>query len=332
MTDVTLPKISGEALPKTRRRHAALEDFLTTFRYFLKNKVAVAGFAITLVYFVLTIMDYVYPQFLGVRDISTISSWIPIQAPSYRPTPPFVFPSTAPSSNPSWWFWLGTTQYRIPLLPVIIAALKTDITISLTIVLIGMAIGIVVGAVSGYLGGVVDETVMRVTDVFFSVPALILAIAFVYVLSQTTHNNLFNLELALILVWWPVYARLTRGVTLTVKSMKFIEASIASGASKFRVIFSHVLPNVLSPSFVQLSLDLGSVVLILAALSFIQLPILNPNLPELGALISGGQDWLVGGFWWAVAVPGVFLLIFTVAVNLMGDGLRDVLDPKMRGY
>lgn len=327
MKDAVVTEKVAEKKEKMEKRHPVIEDFTTTLRSFVKNKVALIGSSITMFYFALTILDYVYPQFLGVSDINTITSWVKSLSAN-PPTPPFLIPSTAPATNPHWWFWFGTTLYRQPILPIMIAALKTDIEVSLIIVLSGMIMGIIVGAISGYLGGIVDETVMRITDIFFSVPALILAIAFVYVLGY----SLVNLEIALIIIWWPVYARLTRGVTLTVKSMKFIEASIASGATKTRIIFRHVLPNVLSPSFVQLSLDLGSVVLILAAFSFIQLPILSPLVPELGSMISQGQEYLASGVWWPVVVPGVFLLIFTVAVNLMGDGLRDVLDPKLRGY
>ncbi len=327
MTDVTITGKREPTIEAAKKRHPMLEDFSATFKAFLRNKIAVVGFGISMVYFALTILDYVYPQYLGVTNIDNIRSWV-FTLTAYPPTAPGVIPSTAPATDPHWWFWLGTSLYRQPILPIMFAALKTDISFTFEVVLSGMLIGIIVGAIAGYLGGVVDETLMRVTDIFFSVPSLILAIAFVYVLGYT----LTNLLAALIILWWPVYARLTRGVTLTVKSMKFIEASIASGSSKFRIIFRHVIPNVLSPSLVQLSLDLGSVVLILAALRFIGLPIISPLIPEIGTMINDGQNVLVGGQWWSVTVPGVFLLIFTVAVNLMGDGLRDVFDPKLRGY
>ncbi|MEM3852226.1 MAG: ABC transporter permease, partial [Methanomassiliicoccales archaeon] len=201
----------------------------------------------------------------------------------------------------------------------------------LLIVFSGLAIGIILGAISGFFGGYVDEVVMRITDIFFSIPSIVLAIAFVYVLSRDGFSGLESLVIALIVIWWPTYARLTRGVTLSVKSMKYIEASIASGASRIGIVFKHVLPNVLSPAFVQLSLDLGSIVLIIAALDFIQLPIISPFVPELGKMINDGESYLVTGMWWPVTIPGLFLLLFTVSVNLMGDGLRDVLDPKLRG-
>ncbi len=326
MADVNVTGKMKPAVTAAKKRHPMLEDFSATFKAFTRNKLAVVGFSITMVYFALTILDYVYPAYLGVSNIDQVTSWVfPLTA--NPPTGPFIIPSTAAATAPHWWFWFGTSLSRQPILPIMLAALKTDITFTLEVVLLGMLIGITVGAIAGYLGGVVDETLMRITDIFFSVPSLILAIAFVYVLGY----SLNNLLAALVILWWPTYARLTRGVTLTVKSMKFIEASRASGASKIRIIFRHVIPNVLSPSFVQLSLDLGTVVLILAGLRFINLPIISPLIPELGTMINDGNSVLVGGYWWAVTIPGVFLLLFTVAVNLMGDGLRDVFDPKLRG-
>ncbi len=327
MTEITITKKTGPAAARVEKRHPLIEDLSSTFRAFVKNKLALVGFSITMVYAIITILDYIYPAYLGVSNIDKVTSWVP-QLFSYPPTPPFVIPSNAPAGAPHWWYWLGTTGFRLPILPIMLAALKTDMTFSLAVVLTGLFVGIIVGGVSGYLGGVVDETLMRITDIFFSVPSLILAIAFVYVLGY----SITNLYFALVIIWWPIYARLTRGVTLTIKSTKFIEASVASGASKLRIIVKHVLPNTLSPSFVQLSLDMGTVVIILAALSYLQLPILSPLIPEIGSMINTGQVYLAGGAWWPVTVPGVFLLIFTVAVNLMGDGLRDVLDPKLRGY
>lgn len=327
MADITVNKSLERVAQPVRKRHPKIEDFLATIKAFLKNKIAVVGFGIFLAYMIITLLDFAYPRYLGISNIDSIKNFVGTLT-AYPPTRPFVIPQTAPSWAPHWWYWLGTSLYQAPILPIMLAALKTDIPFTFEVVVSGMAIGIIVGSVAGYMGGVVDEVLMRVTDIFFSVPSLILAIAFVYVFGY----SLTNLLAALVILWWPVYARLTRGVTLTVKSMKFIEASKASGASKLRIIFQHVLPNVLSPSFVQISLDLGTVVLILAGLRFVNLPIISATIPEIGTMINDGNVWLAGGMWWAVVIPGVFLLIFTVAVNLMGDGLRDVLDPRLRGY
>lgn len=322
---------AARAEVRVRKRHPFLEDFASTFRAFMSNKIALVGFVIVLIYIGFTIADLTYPYYLGVHNINNINSFNPGGYAAAIPTPPFVLPPSHLKGAPSWWFWLGTTEFQDPILPIMLAALKVDIVYSFIIVGSGLVIGILLGSISGFLGGYVDEVLMRITDIFFSIPSLVLAIAFIYVLAQRGFSGLDSLVLALIVIWWPTYARLTRGVTLSVKNMKFIEASIASGATRLGIVFKHVIPNVLSPSLVQLSLDLGSIVLILAALDFINLPIISPFVPELGRMIYNGEQYLVSGIWWPVTIPGLFLLLFTVSVNLMGDGLRDVLDPKLRG-
>lgn len=314
MVDVTVL-----SKPK-KRRSARIDDFLYTFKLFFKNRIAFVGFIITAVYFIIALMDAVYPQYLGVNNISSMTAFLPPGQPltSVIPTPP--------DFSGSWWFYFGTTEYGIPILPAMLAALKVDIEYSLLIVLVGMASGIIIGTLSGYFGGLIDESFMRITDIFFSLPFLIFAIAITFVLGE----ELINVVIALMIIWWPIYARLTRGLALSTKALNYVEAATASGSSRIRNAFVHILPNVLSPVYVQFSLDLGTIVLTFAALDFIGFNKGNPLLPELGNIIVTGQTYLAGGIWWPIVIPGIFLLIFTVAVNLMGDGLRDVLDPKLR--
>ena len=326
MAEITEIKNAGR-IQATRKRHPRIESFRSTFNLFLKNKLALAGFIITLTYGIIAILDWAHPSWLGIANINNAANFTPGGASALSLAPP-----TAPTLSHGWWYWFGTTEYQIPILPVMLAALKFDIAYSVLIVVTGMLIGVIIGTISGYLGGAVDETVMRITDIFFSVPSLILVIAITFVLGE----SLFFVVIALIIIWWPIYARLTRGLTLSVRSMKYIEAATASGSSKIRTIFSHIIPNVLSPTFVQFSLDLGSIVLIFASFDYIGLNKGNPLLPELGQMINWGQTFFTyttpSGMimWWPVVIPGIFLLIFTVAVNLMGDGLRDVLDPRLR--
>ncbi len=315
---VTESTIGGKVLKsRNTKRRPRMEDFSHTFKLFVKNKIAFVGFAIVLIYFIITVLDYADPYWLGVANINTVASWAP-HLTAAVPTPPTL--------ARGWWYWFGETQFQAPIFPVMLAALKTDITYSLIVVLTGLVIGIVLGTLSGYFGKLYDELLMRITDIFFSVPTLVMAIAVTTVLGY----SLQNVMIALIIIWWPIYARLTRGVSLSIKSNKYIEASTAAGSSGLRNVFVHVLPNVLSVVFVQFSLDLGTVVQLLAALDFIGFNKANPLLPELGSMLTWGTTYLVGGIWWPIVVPGIFLLIFTVAVNLMGDGLRDVLDPKLR--
>jgi len=205
-------------------------------------------------------------------------------------------------------------------------AIRIDIAIAFFIVLVGAAIGTLLGVVSGYVGKWLDEVLMRVTDVFFSVPFLILALAVGYVIGRT----LFNMALALIIIWWPLYARYGRSLTLTTKEATFIESARASGSGRLKIMFRHLLPNVLPPILVQISLDVGTVILIFSTLAFIGFLPSNVLVPELGAIANFGLDLAPLGFWWTVVVPGGVITSFALAVNLMGDGLRDVIDPRRR--
>ena len=314
MVDVNLLKPTE----MVKKRHPKLEDYSHTFRLLIKNKIALFGLVVTTFYFVIAILDVVYPQYLGVSNITTIRAW----------AEPPTNPPLAPTLSQGWMHIFGdmeTLSADYPLLPIVFAAIKFDLGYSLLIVVSGALIGTVLGSIAGYKGGYYDEVLLRVTDVFFSVPYLILALAFVFLLG---HYVIYAVE-ALIIVWWPVYTRLARGQALYIKSMKFVEASTASGASSARNILSHVLPNVLSPVFVQISLDLGSVMQLFAVLFFLNV-ITDPYFPELGNIINAGDQWAAVGIWWPVLIPGLFILLFTVSVNLLGDGLRDVLDPKLR--
>lgn len=300
------------------KRHPKMEDYSHTVRLLVKNKIALAGIIVTTIYFIIALLDLVYPQYLGVSNANDIRSW----------AEPLTARPLAPTLSHGWEHIFGDTQFlatNFPLFPIILAALKFDLGYALFIVAVGAIVGTVLGAVAGYLGGVADEILMRVTDVFYSVPFLILALAFIFLFGHYVIYAVY----ALIIIWWPTYARLGRGQALYVRSMKFVEASTASGASSFRNIFSHIVPNLLSPVFVQISLDLGSVMQLFAVLFFLGV-ISSPYLPELGNIISAGENWVSVGVWWPVLVPALFILMFTVSVNLMGDGLRDVLDPKLR--
>lgn len=317
MVDATVTQKAPES---AKKRHPKLEDYSHTFKLLLKNRIALVGTIVVMIYFIIAFLDIVYPQWLGVADINTILSF-------KQPLNPNAVP-TAPTLSKGWWYYLGATQYLVlqyPILPIALAAIKFDLGYSLLIVIIGAAIGTITGAVAGFKGGLIDEFLMRVTDVFFSVPFIILAFAFIFLFGRYIIDAVY----ALIIIWWPIYSRLARGQALYLKSMKYVEAATASGASSVRNIFSHVLPNVLSPVFVQISLDLGSIMQIFAILFYLGI-ISDPYFPELGNIISQSQSWANVGIWWPVLIPGLFILLFTVSINLLGDGLRDVLDPKLR--
>lgn len=304
---------------ETEKRSPRIEDLKHTLRLFFKNKLAFSGFIIALIYFAIAILDAVYPQYLGVTNANTMLSFLYGQQPQL--TPP-----TAPTFSHGVMYIFGTTQYGIPLLPAILASLKFDMAYSLAIVAVGMSVGMILGTASGYLGGMFDEVMMRITDVFFSIPQIVLALALVYTLG----DNFIFIVISFMIIWWPIYARLSRSLALSTKEMRYVEAAIASGSSKVRNIFVHILPNVLSPIFVQISLDIGIIIQLFAGLEYIGLNRGNPYLPELGILINWGQQYIVYGAWWPTVIPSIVLVIFTIGVSVMGDGLRDVLDPKLR--
>ena len=312
-------EVNVNKITREKRKHPKLDDYKTTFKLFLKKKSAAVGFFITMLYFIFAILDYAYPRYLGVSSYTSLESF---KVHYSSATPLF------PSLNHGFWYLLGTTQLdseKFALLPSMLGALRFDIGYSVLIVAVGSLIGIFLGTFSATYGKYFDEAIMRITDIFFSFPYLVLVFAFLFVLGAKP----VWVVLALIVVWWPIYARLSRSQALFLRSTKFVEAAYASGSSRLRNVFSHIIPNVLSPVFVQFSLDLGSIVQIFAALAFLQVG-LGPHFDELGNIIYLGETYLGVGIWWPIVIPGVFLLIFTVSVNLMGDGLRDVLDPKLR--
>jgi peptide/nickel transport system permease protein len=200
------------------------------------------------------------------------------------------------------------------------------ISLEVGILAIGLAllIGIPLGVIAGSSGGLLDEVIMRVTDTFLSFPSLLLAMA----ISAMLGPNLRNAMIAIAISWWPWYTRLLRGEAIAVKERDFVAAARAVGASWGRVIFKHVLPNSLTPIIIQASMDFGSIILTCASLSFLGLGA-QPPTPEWGLMISTGRTFFLT-HWWIVTFPGIAIFIAVLSFNLVGDGLREILDPKMR--
>jgi peptide/nickel transport system permease protein len=275
---------------------------------FFSNKAAVAGLVITMIYIVDALIVQIYPQLLGISNIGTL-------------VPNFINPEPLP---PSMAHLFGTTYPGVDLLTSIIKAIRIDLFYSVLVVAIGAAAGSLIGVISATVGGLTDEIVMRVTDIFFSIPYLILALAVGFILGR----SLMNMSIALAIVWWPLYARYTRSQTLSTKELTFVEAAKASGVSRVKIMFKHILPNSLPPVFIQISLDLGSIMVIFSTLAFIGF-IANASVPELGYLTSLGLNYVETAPW-ALIFPGLAITLFALAVNLVGDGLRDVIDPRRR--
>ncbi|MEM0449623.1 MAG: ABC transporter permease [Methanomassiliicoccales archaeon] len=229
---------------------------------------------------------------------------------------------------------LGTGKLGADIYYGIVWGARTSMYVSLFVVFTAAIIGIVLGAVAGYYGGAVDEALMRITDVFLSIPGLILAMAVAAVLSR----SLENIMLALTVVWWPPYARLIRGQVLSVRENVYVEAARAVGSKKSRILFRHIVPNCMAPLLVQITMDIGVVVLVAAGLSFIGFGAPSGT-AEWGKMVSDGHDYFTGQVvwkgqfynpWWMWVFPGLMIFIFVMGFNLLGDGLRDIMDPRLR--
>lgn len=202
---------------------------------------------------------------------------------------------------------------------------RISMVFAIEVVLAGVAIGTVLGLISGYKGGILDELIMRFTDIFLSIPSLILVMAIAAVLGRDLNST----KLALIAVWWSGYTRLVRGQVLSIRENTYIDAARASGSGELKIMFRHILPNSMAPVVVSGTMDMGTVVLVMAGLSYLGLGAPH-GYAEWGMMINDGQARFVYGDWWMILFPGIAILTFVLAFNLMGDGLRDVLDPKMR--
>lgn len=221
---------------------------------------------------------------------------------------------------------LGTDAYGRDLLKMIILALPLDLEVAFEIVGAAFALGVSLGAIAAYAGGIVDEAVLRVTDIFFAFPVLSFAIVLVTVGAHT----LFYLTLAVLVIWWPTYVRLARSQVLGEKEKPYVEALRAMGSGRLRIIFRHLLPNSIYPVLVQATLDIGGVILTFASLMFLGFGP-SPQLAELGNLVNDGfAKASVLTAPWIVLFPGLAILLVALGFNLLGDGIRDILDPRLR--
>jgi len=223
---------------------------------------------------------------------------------------------------PSAAHWFGTDEVGNDILTRVIIGARVSLLVGIGITLAAAAIGVPLGILAGTAGGRVREIVMRLTDLFLSVPGLVLAIALVAALGP----GIVNAMIALVLVWWPGYVRLAESKALSLREEPFIEAARVAGAPALRILWRHVLPNSLSPIIVKMSMDIGQAILAVASLGFIGLGA-KPPTPEWGAMISIARGYLPDWWWYAIC-PGAFIYASVLGFNLLGDGLRDILDPR----
>jgi peptide/nickel transport system permease protein len=295
-------------------RRAELKHAYTLYK---QNPVVVAGSIIAVGSIVLALLSNVIvnPNIWQVEQLGQRLCWN---------NPTFSWPVTNVFDCPGATYPLGTDSWGRNVLQMIILALPLDMEISLTIVVSATLIGVALGSFAAYVGGKVDEAILRVTDIFFALPALVLAIVVMTILGRT----IMNLTIAVLIPWWPIYVRLIRSQVLSEKERPYVEALRSTGASPVRILFLHILPNTIYPVIVQMTLDIGNVILTFSALMFLGFSP-NPLLPELGNLVTEGISYVFTAPW-LIVFPGLTILIVVLGFNLLGDGVRDVLDPRLR--
>ena len=226
--------------------------------------------------------------------------------------------------TPSAKHWFGTDSYGRDVFARIIHGSRLSLSLSIFAMLAAVAIGSIIGAIAGYYGGRVDDVLMRLMDILLAIPPMLMSISIVAALG----HSMVNLMIALSLAYIPVFARVIRSSILTVKGQEFIEAAKACGTSNARIILRHIIPNAIGPIIVQATLAMGSTILIISSLSFMGMGIQPPQ-PEWGTMLYEGRD-LIRTSPYLVIFPGIAIALAVLSLNLLGDGLRDALDPRRK--
>ena len=344
MAETELSAAQATAFLKQAERRAGFWNSKAVMR-FRRNPLAIVGLLVVLGFVVLAAFAPLFTE-LGrscIRDLGLSAStqydyrnpakpafWQAIFAP---PSTCYQIPrqgfGTQPRSAEASETLLGTTSGGYDIFYGLVWGTRTAFRIGIIVVGISLLVGLVLGSLSGYVGGVFDNVAMRFTDVVISLPNLVIALVIVMVLGQ----SIDNLMLAIAMVAWPSYARLMRGEVLRVKEQDYVASAVALGRRPLGIIFRHVLPNAIGPLIIVASLDIGSVVLTAAALSFLGLGA-DVGYADWGQMISFARDWILGtpgnplAYWYVSFWPGLTIVLFVLGWNLLGDAFRDVLDPR----
>jgi len=296
---------SPKLLDDWRVRHAStISETRHNVRVFWRDKLAIAGVVWILFMVVVAVgAPWIAPYPEEGRGKSNLSQR-------------FESPSSA---HP-----FGTDNLGRDVLSRVIFGARIPLMISALVAAAVLIVGPLLGGLAGYYGGLLDETIMRITDIFLAFPALILAMAFVAILGP----SLRNLALAIIITWWPWYTRLVRGQAISLRQRPYVEAAKTMGVPNRTIVLRHILPNAFGPVIVAITLDLGTVILEVAGLSFLGLGV-KPPTPEWGLMVSEGVEYVLEQ-WWISIFPGIAIFLLVLAFNVVGDGLRDVLDPRMK--
>lgn len=281
---------------------ASLGRFYLSFLDFLGNRLALLGCIIILILILVAIF-----------------------APFIAPYDPIATNLVNRLQPPSADYFFGTDEMGRDIFSRIIWGTRLTLYVVGLVAIIAAPVGIIVGTVSGYFGGFIDTALMRLTDIFLAFPKLILALAFVAALGPGIENAI----IAISITSWPPYARIARAETITIRNSDFIRAIQLQGASSLRVIIRHIMPLCLSSLIVRVTLDMAGIILTAAGLGFLGLGAQPPS-PEWGAMTSSGRAFIID-HWWVITMPGTAIFVVSLAFNLFGDGLREVLDPKSDG-
>jgi peptide/nickel transport system permease protein len=281
-------------------KNIKLNEFLFKFK---RNKLAIIGLSIFIFLIILSVFaNFIapYPQDAGIAVHFNQT----LQPPSLK----HIF---------------GTDDLGRDIFSRVLFGARYTLIAGLSIPLIGASIGVTLGLIAGYFGKKLGTIIMRITDIFLSIPPLVIALLVISVLGP----GLMNVIIALSIDWWSWYVRMVQAEVLVIREQNFVEASYLLGSSKFRIIFSHILPNAIFPIIVKITLDMGYAILNVAALGFLGLGITPPT-PELGYLVAEGRLFLPND-WWISTFPGLFIFLAILSINLLGDGLRDIFDVEV---
>ncbi|HYM68622.1 MAG TPA: ABC transporter permease [bacterium] len=262
---------------------------------------------------------------LAIASIVVVAGWLAVAAASpviapYGPLAQDIVGRLAPP-GPAHWF--GTDPLGRDILSRVLYGARLSIPVGVAAVGLAVVLGTLIGSTAGVAGGIVDEAIMRLTDLMLAFPTVILAM----IISAALGAGIRNAIIAIMVAWWPTYARFARGLVLGARDREYVEAARAVGASPLRVFIRHVLLNILSPIVILSTLDVGRAILTFASLSFLGLGP-PPQIPEWGSEIAAGRDYL--DQWWIATFPGLAILTLVIALNVVGDSLRDALDPRLR--
>ena len=257
---------------------------------------------------------------VGVAFLFTVM----ILAPILATHDPIAINLTGRFLPPSWEHFFGTDHLGRDIYSRVVWGARISLSVGFITLIEATVIGTIIGLIAGYKGGWVDSVIMRITDVFLAFPSIILALAVAAALGR----GLTSVMVALGITWWPLYARLIRGQTLSVREEQYIEGARLSGAGGLRIMLKHILPNCIAALIVQISMDVGFTILAAASMGFLGIGAQNPS-PEWGLQCASGAKYLVYQ-WWISTFPGLAIFLSVISFNLLGDGLRDILDPRLR--